>query len=116
MKTTTRTIQHLRKLGLKCQTVEQYNIYSHKYKDLFNIIDIILLDSSRGVVGIQACGKDYQAHVRKMTIDEVDSTRAWLDAGGFLEIWSWRKLKKVRGGKQMVWKPKIREIKLGDLK
>ena len=115
MKTTTRTIAYLRKLGLRCQTVEQYNIYSRRYKDLFSIIDIICLQE-RGVVGIQACGTDYQEHVRKITGEEADNTRAWLETpGAYLEIWGWRKVKKVKGGKQMIWKPRIQEIKLGDL-
>ena len=115
MKTTTRTIAYLRKLGLRCQTVEQYNIYSRKYKDLFSIIDIILLDPSRGVVGIQACGTDFMEHVRKITGEEADNTRAWLESGAYLDIYGWRKIKEKRGGKRMVWQPRIQEITLGDL-
>jgi len=32
-----------------------------------------------------------------------------------LEIWSWRKLKRKRGGIAKVWRPKIVEITLKDL-
>jgi len=117
MRTNQRTIQHLRKLGLRCQTVEKYNMYSRRYNDLFSIIDIIMLDHSRGVVGIQACGTDFQPHIRKLTIDEVENTRAWLETPGtVLEIWGWRRLLEKKGGKRKVWKPRIQEIRLGDLK
>ena len=112
MKTTTRTIQYLRKLGLRCQTVEKYNQFSHKYNDLFGIIDIICLQE-RGIVGIQACGTDFQEHVRKITIEKSAETREWLSTPGtFLEIWGWRKVQKVKGGKQKIWKPRIKEITL----
>ena len=130
MKTTTRTIQYLRKLGLRCQTVEKWNPFAKRndgkkgiYQDLFEVIDIVCLQE-RGWVLIQACGTDFQEHIRKITIEKAEITRDILSLGKeqsrpnpgvYFELWGWRKVKKVKGGKAMVWKPRIQEIKLGDL-
>ena len=130
MKTTTRTIAYLRKLGLRCGTVEKWNPWAKRpdggkgiSQDLFEFIDIICLQE-RGWVCIQACGTDFQEHIRKITIEKADIVRDALSIGKdqtepnpgvYLEIWGWRKVKKVKGGKQMIWKPRIQEIKLGDL-
>ena len=109
-----RTKKELKKLGIKHQVVERYHPRSKKYpfgckEDLFNIIDLIALDG--GVVGIQVCGADWTPHIRKITQDEAESTRAWLgDGRARLEVWGWRKLKKKRGGKQMVWKPRVADV------
>jgi len=83
-------------------------------RDLFNIIDVLCIDASRGFVGIQCCGSDYASHFRKITIDNREKSLAWLRARGILEIWAWRKLKVKRGGKAMQWNVKITEITLND--
>ncbi len=80
-------------------------------EDLFNIIDMIALDN--GVVGVQVCGADWMPHVRKITEDYAGNTMAWLSQPGTrLELWGWRKVKKKRGGKLMIWKPRIADILL----
>ncbi|MGD9825764.1 hypothetical protein [Desulfobacter sp.] len=78
---------------------------------MFNIIDMIALDN--GVVGVQVCGADWMPHVRKITEDYAGNTMAWLSQPGTrLELWGWRKVKKKRGGKLMIWKPRIADILL----
>lgn len=78
-------------------------------EDLFNIIDLLALDN--GVVGVQVCGTDWMPHVYKITQEHADKTRAWLrQPGTRLELWGWRKVKKKRGGKLMIWKPRIADI------
>ena len=47
--------------------------------------------------------------------EKVDETKAWLEAGGKLVIIGWRKVKKFRGSKQMIWSPRIKEITLADI-
>ena len=76
-------------------------------KDFLNIIDILAL-TDEGVLGIQVCGSDFASHVIKMLDEYKDNTIEWLlTPGTSLEIWSWRKILKQRGGKAKVWKPRI---------
>lgn len=40
----------------------------------------------------------------------------WLSTPGtVLELWAWRKVKAKRGGKAMVWRPRIVEVTLKDV-
>lgn len=106
-----RTTAILRQDGVKYWKVEYRNTWANKTVDLFNIIDILALDG--GVVGIQVCGgNDYMDHVRKLREDEAENTRAWLEAGGRLEIHAWRKVKKKRGQKVWIWKPRVADVLL----
>ncbi|GAG50239.1 unnamed protein product, partial [marine sediment metagenome] len=51
-------------------------------------------------------------HDRKILSNEF--APEWLKAGGYIELWAWRKVKKVRGGKQMIWKPRVKIYSLSD--
>lgn len=117
---TQRTIRELKNRGLVCAIVEKWNAFAGPHgirQDLFGIIDVIALDPERGVIGVQCCGSDFAPHVRKITEERAQETMDWLSTPGtVLEIWGWRKLKKVKGGKAMVWKPRIQEIKIEDIK
>ena len=103
-----RTLEVIKEAGLKYWIVEYYNTFSGKRIDLFGIIDLIVLDG--GILGIQVTGSDFSSHIKKLTVDEAENTRAWLEAGGRLEIWGWRKLKVKRGGKATTWKPRIADV------
>ena len=107
-----RTLTEIKKHGLRYWKVETWNQWSKKRQDLFHIIDLLVLDG--GVLGIQVCqGSDYRQHIRKLTEQEQANTIAWLSQPGTrLEVWAWRKLKKKRGSKAMVWVPKITDILL----
>jgi len=97
------TREELNNHNIVNQIVERYFPRSKKYpfgckQDFLNIIDLIAL--SNGVLGIQVCGSDYQPHVRKLRTDEKANVIAWLsEPGTRLQIWSWRKKLKKRGGK-----------------
>lgn len=115
-----RTIRALRDRGCKCAIVEKWNRYGGDHgvrQDLFGIIDIIALDPERGVIGIQACsGSSYQHHLKKLTEERAQDTLDWLKTPGTaLELWAWRKIKVRRGGKAMIWSPRVRLITLDDL-
>lgn len=107
-----RTIKELKDAGVLHWKVEQpYSRFSKTRRDLFHIIDLLALDN--GVVGLQVCGSDWMPHIRKMTEDHAVYTVAWLQQpGARLELWGWRKVKKKRGGKVMIWKPRIADILL----
>ena len=111
-----RTLKVLKERGVfhrKVEVTGKYPLPWGKTYDLLNIIDILVLADD--FLGIQVCGQDFQSHVKKITIDEVENTLAWLSAGGRIEIWSWRKLKKVRGGKATYWGAKVKTITLADI-
>ena len=115
-----RTLKRCRQSGHTAAVVEKFNPHVGKFgvrQDLFSIIDVIALDHDRGIIGIQACtGSSYQEHIRKLTRQEAARSRDWLKTpGAILEIWGWRKIKVRRGGKAVVWKPRIKEITLEDL-
>ena len=120
MSPTQRTLREQRNQGRRCAIVEKWNAYAGKcglHFDMFGIIDVIALDPERGVIGVQSCGNSFAAHYRKITIEKYQETLDWLQTPGTaLELWAWRKVKKKRGGKQMVWRPRIKEITLEDLK
>ena len=120
---TQRTMRALREIGTKCAVVERWNAFAPRPGgppgiriDLFGIIDVLALDPERGVVGIQCCGADFAAHKRKLLEERAQDTLDWLSTPGtVLEIWSWRKVKAKRGGKAMVWRPRVEEITREDL-
>jgi hypothetical protein len=105
-----RTTEVLRQHGLKYWKVEYWNPWAKIKVDLFNIIDLLVLDG--GILGIQVCGSDFSSHVNKIRDDEKENTLEWLRSGGKLQIWGWRKLKKKRGGKAMQWKPRVADVML----
>ena len=106
-----RTKAALKKAGVIHQKVEYWNgfVKPHGIRvDLFNIIDIIAL---RGcILGIQVTGADLASHKKKIMEECKQNTIAWLANGGRLEVWGWRTLKKKRGGKAKVWKPRIVDV------
>ena len=113
------TMRTLRSQGTICTVVEHWNQYVGEHgirQDLFGIVDILCLDPARGFIGIQCCaGSGFSAHWRKLTEENAQACIDWLQTpGGKLEIWAWRKVKVVRGGKAERWAPRVREILLQD--
>lgn len=118
MSPTQRTIKALNNLGRTCGIVERFisnsNLGHGIRSDLFHIFDIVALDTSRGIIGVQTCGADFAAHYRKITEEYGENAIEWIQCNGIIELWSWRKVAYKRGGKLRVWKPRIKEITLSD--
>jgi len=102
-----RSLKLIKENGWYYWVTEVWNHYSHKRVDMFGFCDIMCLDGSR-TIAIQACGSDYQEHVRK--IKENDYVLPWLTAGNELQIWSWRRYLKKRGGKAKEWRAVIFDV------
>jgi hypothetical protein len=85
-------------------------------KDMFGFIDLIALDRDHGIIAIQSCGQSFAEHLRKIIAGDECRPLAieWLLCDGKIELWGWRKVKVKRGGKAMVWKPRIRQITMND--
>ena len=104
-----RTLKLIKEYGWIYWVTEKWNHYTRRREDMFQFCDILCLDGKR-TIAIQACGSDYQEHVRK--ISENEYVIPWLMAGNELQIFSWRKLKKVRGKKATYWNCKIADVLL----
>jgi len=123
---TQRTMKELRARGCKCQVVEKWNSFAKKKdgtgppgirQDLFGIVDILVLEPGRGFLGVQCCaGSGFKRHWDKLTVERAQDSLDWLTTpGGFLQIWAWRKVKAQRGGKAMIWQPRIQDVTVEDI-
>lgn len=112
-KHTQRSLSHFKALGYRCgpeTVVESYNAYTGLRHDLLGIIDFLAIRPGE-IVGVQSFGQDFAEHKRKVLGSHLDRTILWLSGGGLLCLIGWRKVKKKRGGKQMVWAPRIEWIR-----
>jgi hypothetical protein len=78
-------MRELRNNGRRCAIVEKWNPYVGENgirQDLFGIIDVLALDPERGVVGVQCCGSDFAAHLRKITEEHYQEALDWLQSNG----------------------------------
>lgn len=115
MTPTQRTLRELKTRGLKCAMVEKWNAHAKIRQDMFGIIDIIALDPTRGIVGVQSTGTDFSEHDKKLMVEKAQECKDWLSTpGAHLELWSWRKVSLKRGGKAKVWAPRIKIYTLDD--
>ncbi len=87
---TQRSLSELRAMGAVAQIVERWNQWAKVRQDLFGCIDIVAIVGAN-IVGIQATSRDNHAARRTKMLAE-PRAKAWLDAGGVLEIWSWGKM------------------------
>ena len=103
---TQRTLKKLRDDGYTAGIVERFISIPGSFGkriDLFNIIDIIAIKKGE-IWGVQSCGQAFADHDKKIL--EHENSPKWIEAGGILLLIGWRKLKKVRGGKAMIWVPR----------
>ena len=118
MTPTQRTLKALRDRGAICGIVERFNQYAGQYgirQDLFGFIDIIAIEPAlKQITGVQSTGSAFSMHLHMILVERKEPAMQWLISGGRIELWGWRKLKVKRGGKAMVWTPRMREIVLTD--
>ena len=113
-----RSRELLKKIGYETWIVEKpYNPYTKRREDLFNFADLIGIKvGENGVLAIQACGEDIQAHISKLLDGFTDGKgnqippnpylAVWLRTGNRFFIWAWRK--RGERGKSKTWE--LREI------
>jgi len=110
---TQRTLAWCKKQGRTSGIVEKWNSFIKIRQDLFGFIDIICIDPEKGIIAVQSTGSAHSDHIKKLTEERADIVKEWIKHAP-LELVSWRKVKKVRGGKAMVWKPRIVDFTLSD--
>lgn len=123
-----RTLKHLRDEGKVYAVVERYvqrkGMAFGIRQDLFGIIDVVMVDPDDGIIGIQCCGVgSWSSHYKKITEDTelvrgTDHTRPvlalmWMKHATLM-LWQWRKILKCRGGKKMIWSPRVHVFTEGD--
>ena len=96
------------------QVVEVWNHFAKKRYDLYGFIDILaVIDDT--FVGIQACaGSSVSARCKKIIHDRTENARRFLQAGGLIQVWGWRKLK-TKDERGRYWQVRIIHITLEDL-
>ncbi len=112
-----RTLKLLRERGLWAIPCKDFPIFVERSiptrpfptkVDYGHIIDLIV-PHKLGTLGIQVCGEDFAKHNTKITVEYRDNALEWLaEPHRTLELWGWRKLKVKRGGKAMIWTPRIK--------
>ncbi len=106
------TLQRLRDEGCSVDKVEKYNAFAGPFgrrEDAFGFIDILALRPGVGIVAIQSTGPSgHSEHRKKILANEF--APQWLECGGRIELWSWRKLAVKPGSKALRWQPRIEEI------
>jgi len=107
------TYEHYKELGYICWNVEKWVPQAKKKFDLFGIIDVLAI-SNVDTIGLQVCKADFAAHDKKIIASEYGPK--WLQAGRRLILIGWTKQKVKRGGKAMIWTPRIKEYTQEDFK
>lgn len=114
------TMKALRDMGYIVGKVERWNPYagakSEKTgkptgirEDLFGFIDLIAIKPPFPAVGVQCTSATNHSNHR-VKILESDIAPDWLACTQTIQLWSWRKSPKKRGGKQMIWKSRVEVI------
>lgn len=108
MSPTQRSLKLLRDQGWHAEVVEQFNSFTKQRKDLFGFADIIAIREGERVLVQTTSGTNLAA--RRTKILSLDTHRLCLSAGFRIVLHGWRKVKVKRGGKAMVWSPRVEEI------
>lgn len=107
-----RTMEHMRKEGFVCGRVEHWNSHCNIRQDLFGFADLIAMRGGAGIIAVQATSDQNGANANKRIAKILAEPRAkiWLQLGGRIMVFGWRKLS--RGMVREKWVPKIIEITL----
>lgn len=96
-------------LGWRAETVERWNPHVPRpgggkgiRQDLFGFADILCLTGGR-IVAVQCFGGSGMPP-HKAKIETEARAFEWLESGGHLELWAWRKLKLRPGAKALRWR------------
>lgn len=86
------SLEALRETGWTVQKVEYFNFFAKRRIDLFGFIDILAMNGTPGLLGIQACiTGDILKRVRKAEHECGDKLLLWLKSGNRFEVWGWAK-------------------------
>lgn len=106
---TSRTLALLRQRGYEPWIVEVWNRFSCTRLDLWNFGDVIAIKEGLAHLIVQTTSySGVSARVKKILAEPRALT--WIKTGGEIHVHGWRKVPKKKGGKQMIWVPRVVEI------
>jgi hypothetical protein len=110
MSPTQRCLADLKRLGAVCQVVERFCHFSKRRIDLFGFIDLLAMIGPNLIAIQVTSGSNHAARRTKLLADP--RSKAWLETGNLIEIWSYSK----RGdrGKRKTWQCRKEEIVAAD--
>ena len=116
---TQRSIKYMRELGYTCAIVEHWNHYTQRRNDLFGFGDLLAVGNGSIVLIQVTSGSNTAARIKKIKTECRDNAIAWLQAGGQVEVQSWRQLvKRNKDGtksKRGRWEIRLSCITMEDL-
>lgn len=99
---TQRSLKLLRDDGWKPEVVEHFNSFTKRRKDLFGFADILALKEGERPLLVQTTsGGEVARRIAKIRDAELYPLAA---QSHDIVVHGWRKVKKKRGGKAMVWR------------
>ena len=105
---TQRALAHCKKQGWTAQVVEKWNPFAHVRKDLFGVIDLVVLDGKGGgPLGVQVTAGSAHAARRTKALAE-PRLATWLSSPARFQVWSFAK--RGDAGKRKLWALRIEEI------
>lgn len=112
----------LEEKGWHVWVTEHWNQWAHIRQDMFGLIDFVAIrHDSPGVWGINSCGEDVQAHIRKYIDGWTDVKKGkvygpnthlpvWLAAGNKFSIFGWSKKNSGGQGSRKTWQLRVVEF------
>ena len=107
---TSRALAELKQLKYVAQVVERWNPWAKKRIDLFGFADLIYLTDA-SIVALQVTTDDNLSKRRAKIVAE-PRAKAWLQAGGLIEVWGYGK--KGARGEVKKWVCRKEEIVMED--
>lgn len=101
-------------IASKAASQQENKYFFGEKKDMFGFIDYICIDPIIGVIAVQVTSASGHAeHRRKILRNDYAARWVCFDR---IELWSWRKSPKNRGGRLLIWKERIEVFTLEDFK
>ena len=92
---TQRALAELRKQGCTAAIAERWNPHARIRQDLFGFVDVVALRPvTHDILALQVTTS--RTAEREQKIAALDAARAWMQCGGAIEVWGYRK--KCQGG------------------
>ena len=105
MTPTQRSLKMLRDHDWYAEVVEHFNSFTKRRHDLFGFADIIALKKDYRPLLVQVTsGSNVSARLKKIEESELIELVRF---SFVVQVHGWRKIKKKRGGKAMIWQPRI---------
>tara|TARA_Y100000310_G_scaffold297383_1_gene330337 strand:- start:538 stop:897 length:360 start_codon:yes stop_codon:yes gene_type:complete len=111
---TQRTLQECRDREWSACVVEKFNHHTNRRIDAFGFGDVLAVSRDRIWLVQATDATSVSKRVAKIKGECAWNAAAWLNAGGGILVWGWKKYKKPVNRRN--WRIIEREIKLEDLK